>query len=124
MANPFVHVELMTNDVGRAKKFFGKLFNWKLRTPKSRRHGLHYGQGRRGDRWWDHEEPDAERAFDVGRLRRGGRCRAGNEQGQIPGRQVMKDVTDIKGHGIILHYHRSDRCDAWPVAVEERLDCG
>ena len=35
MANPFVHVELMTNDVGRAKKFFGKLFNWKLEDTKA-----------------------------------------------------------------------------------------
>jgi uncharacterized protein len=30
MGNPFVHVELMTNDVGKAKSFFGKLFDWKL----------------------------------------------------------------------------------------------
>ena len=30
MGNPFVHVELMSNDVGKAKEFFGKLFDWKL----------------------------------------------------------------------------------------------
>ena len=30
MGNPFVHVELMTTDVGKAKSFYGKLFNWKL----------------------------------------------------------------------------------------------
>jgi len=30
MGNPFVHVELMSNDVGKAKSFFGKLFDWKL----------------------------------------------------------------------------------------------
>ena len=30
MANPFVHVELMTTDVGKAKSFYGKLFDWKL----------------------------------------------------------------------------------------------
>ena len=30
MANPFVHVELMSNDVGKAKTFYGKLFDWKL----------------------------------------------------------------------------------------------
>lgn len=30
MANPFVHVELNTTDVGKAKAFYGKLFNWKL----------------------------------------------------------------------------------------------
>ena len=30
MPNPFVHVELMTSDVAKAKEFFGKLFDWKL----------------------------------------------------------------------------------------------
>jgi predicted enzyme related to lactoylglutathione lyase len=30
MGNPFVHVELMSNDVGKAKSFYGKLFDWKL----------------------------------------------------------------------------------------------
>jgi hypothetical protein len=30
MANPFVHVELHTNDTAKAKQFFAKLFDWKL----------------------------------------------------------------------------------------------
>ena len=30
MANPFVHVELHTNDLQRAKDFYSKLFDWKL----------------------------------------------------------------------------------------------
>ena len=30
MSNPFVHVELMSSDVGKAKAFYGKLFDWKL----------------------------------------------------------------------------------------------
>ena len=30
MANPFVHVELNTNDVAKAKSFFSKLFDWKM----------------------------------------------------------------------------------------------
>ena len=30
MGNPFVHVELMTTDVDKAKAFYGKLFDWKL----------------------------------------------------------------------------------------------
>jgi len=30
MANPFVHVELHTNDVERARKFYTSLFGWKL----------------------------------------------------------------------------------------------
>jgi len=30
MANPFVHVELNTTDVDKAKNFYSQLFNWKL----------------------------------------------------------------------------------------------
>ena len=30
MANPFVHVELNTTDVGKAKAFYSRLFDWKL----------------------------------------------------------------------------------------------
>jgi uncharacterized protein len=30
MANPFVHVELSTTDVNKAKTFYGKLFEWTL----------------------------------------------------------------------------------------------
>jgi predicted enzyme related to lactoylglutathione lyase len=30
MANPFVHVELMTTDVAKAKEFYGSLFDWQL----------------------------------------------------------------------------------------------
>ncbi len=30
MANPFVHVELNTTDLGKAKTFYGQLFDWTL----------------------------------------------------------------------------------------------
>ena len=30
MANPFVHAELNTTDVDKAKAFYGKLFDWKM----------------------------------------------------------------------------------------------
>src|SRR5438094_10651320 len=30
MANPFVHIELNTTDVDRAKAFYGKLFDWEM----------------------------------------------------------------------------------------------
>ena len=30
MANPFVHVELNTQDLPKAKAFYAKLFNWQL----------------------------------------------------------------------------------------------
>lgn len=31
MANPFVHVELNTQDLPKAKDFYGKLFGWKMK---------------------------------------------------------------------------------------------
>jgi predicted enzyme related to lactoylglutathione lyase len=30
MGNPFVHVELQSNDVAKARDFYSKLFEWKL----------------------------------------------------------------------------------------------
>ena len=34
MGNPFVHVELATTDVAKAKSFYSKLFDWKLEDMK------------------------------------------------------------------------------------------
>ena len=34
MANPFVHVELNTTDVDKAKTFYGQLFDWQLEDMK------------------------------------------------------------------------------------------
>src|SRR5260370_7209023 len=34
MANPFVHVELNTTDVDKAKKFYSQLFDWELEDMK------------------------------------------------------------------------------------------
>jgi len=30
MGNPFVHIELQTGDLAKAKEFYSKLFDWKL----------------------------------------------------------------------------------------------
>jgi predicted enzyme related to lactoylglutathione lyase len=30
MANPFVHIELSTHDLAKAKEFYARLFDWKL----------------------------------------------------------------------------------------------
>jgi len=32
MANAFVHMELNTQDLGKAKEFYSKMFDWKLET--------------------------------------------------------------------------------------------
>ena len=36
MANPFVHVEFNTTDVAKAKAFYGKLFDWKMKHTHAR----------------------------------------------------------------------------------------
>ena len=34
MANPFAHIELSTDDLSQAKKFYKKVFAWKLNDAK------------------------------------------------------------------------------------------
>ena len=47
MANPFVHVELSTTDIAKAKSFYGQLFSWKLEDmPMGPGHGLHADSAR------------------------------------------------------------------------------
>ena len=51
MSNPFCHVELNTNDVNKAKAFYGKLFDWKLEDMQSPGGGytmIHVGEGTGG----------------------------------------------------------------------------
>jgi uncharacterized protein len=100
MGNPFVHVELMTNDVGTAKEFFGKLFDWKFEDTTGAgemaytmvRVGEGAGGGmmkspmpNSGSMWIAYVEVD-----DV---------RTATEKVKTLGGRVMKDVTDIKGMG-------------------------
>ena len=100
MANPFVHVELMTTDVGRAKEFFGKLLNWKLEDTTAAgdmaytmiKVGEGTGGGimknpmpNAGSMWVAYVEVD-----DV---------KGATAKAKSLGGKVMKDVTDIKGMG-------------------------
>ena len=48
MANPFVHVELNTDDVAKAKKSYLKLFDWKLSTMSLGYTGIDVGKGGAG----------------------------------------------------------------------------
>ena len=68
MGNPFVHVELMSTDVGKAKAFYGELFDWKLEDMDMGDMTytmIKVGEGTCG---WTDEEPHAECRFDVGCL--------------------------------------------------------
>jgi uncharacterized protein len=48
MGNPFVHIELNTDDVSKAKKFYLKLFDWKLSTMSMGYTGIDVGAGGAG----------------------------------------------------------------------------
>jgi predicted enzyme related to lactoylglutathione lyase len=99
MPNPFVHIELNTTDVGKAKSFYGALFDWKLEdAPMS---GGSYtliqvGEGTGGG-LMRHPVPNAPSAWvayvlvdDV---------RASLAKAKSLGATMLKDVTDVPGMG-------------------------
>lgn len=97
MANPFVHVELNTTDLGKAKDFYGKLFDWKLEdVPNMDYTMIKVGEGTGGG-MMKHPIPGAPSAWlayvmvdDVN---------ASTAKAKSLGATVMKDVTEIPGVG-------------------------
>ena len=99
MANPFVHVELNTTDVAKAKSFYGSLFNWTLEDvpmPNGSYTMIKVGEGTGGG-IMKHPVPGAPSAWlayvlvdDVA---------ASTKKAKSLGATVMKDATDIPGVG-------------------------
>ena len=99
MANPFVHVELNTTDVGKAKNFYGKLFDWKLEDMpmESGTYTLiKVGEGTGGG-LMKHPVPGAPSSWlayvlvdDIA---------AATKKAKSLGATVMKDVTEVPGAG-------------------------
>jgi predicted enzyme related to lactoylglutathione lyase len=99
MANPFVHVELNTTDVAKAKGFYGKLFGWKLEDVEMDGGAytmIKVGEGTGGG-IMKHPVPDAPSAWlayvlvdDI---------RAATDKAKSLGAKVMKDVTEVMGVG-------------------------
>jgi predicted enzyme related to lactoylglutathione lyase len=100
MSNPFVHVELNTNNVSKAKKFYGKLFDWKLKDIKSSAAGdytmIDVGKGTGGG-LMKNPIPNCPsfwlsyvlvKDIDVA-----------TKKAKKLGAKVMKDVTDVMGMG-------------------------
>ena len=97
MANPFVHIELQTQDLEKSKKFYAGMFDWKLEEMP----GMDYtiisvGDGTGGgmmknphpdipDNWLPYILVD-----DV---------RASTEKAQSLGATVVRDVTEVKDMG-------------------------
>src|SRR5580658_6154176 len=99
MANPFVHVELNTTDVSKAKAFYGSLFHWTLEDvamPGGSYTMIKVGEGTGGG-IMKHPVPGAPSAWlayvsvdDVA---------ASTKKAKSLGATVMKDVTEITGVG-------------------------
>lgn len=99
MANPFVHVELSTTDVDKAKAFYGKLFNWTLEDVPMP--GMPYtlikpGEGTGGG-IMNQLIPNAPSAWlayvlvdDID---------AATKKAKSLGATIMKDVTEVPGFG-------------------------
>jgi uncharacterized protein len=99
MANSFVHVELNTTDVNKAKAFYGKLFEWTLEDVPmgdSAYTMIKVGKGTGGG-MMKHPVPGAPSAWlayvevhDIA---------AATKKAKSLGATIMKDVTDVMGMG-------------------------
>ena len=99
MANPFVHVELNTTDVEKAKTFYSKLFAWKLEDmpmPDGSYTMINVGEGTGGG-MMKHPIPGAPSSWlayvqvdDI---------QAATQKAKSLGAQVMKDVTEVTDFG-------------------------
>lgn len=99
MANPFVHVELNTTDVDKAKAFYGKLFEWTLEDIPAGEGAytmIKVGKGTGGGMMKQliPGAPSAWLAYvEVGDIA------AATKKAQALGAKIMKDVTEVMGMG-------------------------
>jgi predicted enzyme related to lactoylglutathione lyase len=100
MGNPFVHVELATTDLAKAKAFYGKLFDWTLEDMPMQQGGsytlIKVGEGTGGG-MMKHPMPGAASAWlayvlvdDIA---------AATHKAQSLGATVVREVTEIPGIG-------------------------
>jgi predicted enzyme related to lactoylglutathione lyase len=100
MANAFVHVELNTTDVDKAKAFYGKLFEWTLEDvpmgPAGSYTMIKVGQGTGGG-MVKHPVPGAPSAWlayvQVEEIK------AATEKARSLGATIMQDVVEVPGMG-------------------------
>jgi uncharacterized protein len=99
MGNPFVHVELMATDVGKAKTFYGKMFDWKLEDTDMGDMTytmIKVGEGTGGG-LMKNPMPNATSMWvayvSVDDLK------AATSKAKSLGAQLVKDITDVKGAG-------------------------
>ena len=99
MANPFVHVELHTKDLPKARKFYGELFGWNLQDMPMPGGGGTYtmidvGEGVGGGMMSDADVPPNWLAYvgvdDV---------RAKTAQAKSLGATVLQDILEVGEYG-------------------------
>jgi uncharacterized protein len=100
MPNPFVHVELHTTDVDKAKSFYLSLFDWQL-NDMDIGHGMTYaairvGEGTGGG-MMKHPVPGAPSAWLP--YVRVGDVKAATEKAKSLGATIMCDVTPVMDEG-------------------------
>jgi uncharacterized protein len=99
MANPFVHVELNTTDVGKAKAFYSKLFDWKLEDVPMGADTytmIQVGEGTGGG-MMKHPMPGAPSTWIAYVVV--GDVAAATKKAKSLGATVVKDVTEVMGAG-------------------------
>jgi hypothetical protein len=99
MGNPFVHVELNTTDVAKAKAFYGELFDWKLDEtpmPEGAYTLIRVGEGTGGG-IMKHPMPGAPSTWLAYVLVDD--LAAATAKAASLGANVIKDVTEVTGAG-------------------------
>jgi uncharacterized protein len=100
MANPFVHIELATTDLKKAREFYGSLFDWKLEDvpmgPGETYTMIGVGEGTGGG-MMKHPIPGAPSGW-LAYVQVSDIVAATKKAGAL-GAKIMRDVTPIPGHG-------------------------
>jgi uncharacterized protein len=99
MPNPFVHVELNTTDVERAKAFYGKLFDWQLEDVPMADGAytmIKVGEGTGGG-LMQHPMPGAPSTWLAYALVAD--VKAATSKAKSLGATVLKDATEVPGMG-------------------------
>jgi predicted enzyme related to lactoylglutathione lyase len=101
MANPFVHVELHTGDLARAKDFYSSLFDWKLEDVPAPPGGMPYtminvGEGTGGGMFACPEGTEPPRWLSYVGV---DDIEASTRKARDLGATVLQDVMDIGDYG-------------------------
>jgi len=125
MPNPFVHVELNTTDLKKAKDFYGKLFSWKLEDMPMGDMGTYTmvnpGEGTGGGMMKNPVQSGSRRTIHVARLCRGGRRRRCHQESEVAGRDDHERRNRSAGSRMVQHHRGPDRRTPGPLETQEEV---